>query len=80
MNVPEYHATLADLGLTEEQIRKITDAFGELMKPVQADAYYTRGDAEQKDMHRYFTGKVAGLNVAYKFFAGTLHEADELDE
>jgi hypothetical protein len=80
MNVSEYHAALADLGLTEEQTRKITEAFGALMEPVQVDAYQTRGDAEQKDMHRYFTGKVAGLNMAYKFFAGTLHLADELDD
>jgi hypothetical protein len=38
MNVSEYHAALADLGLTEEQTRKITEAFGALMEPVQVDA------------------------------------------
>lgn len=79
MNVSEYHAALSDLGLTDEQTRKITEAFEALLKPVAVEAYQTRREAD-KDMHRYFTGKVAGLNMAYKFFAGTLHLADELDD
>ena len=79
MNVSEYQATLADLGLTEEQTRKITDAFAALLKPVSVEAYQTRREAD-KDMHRYYTGKAAGINLAYKFFAGTLHLTDELED
>lgn len=79
MKVSVYKALLADLGLTEEQTKKITQAFEALIEPVAAIAFQSRRQPEYSDIHNYQNGKADGLNMAFKFFANTLQFTDELE-
>lgn len=79
MKVSDYQALIAEIGLTEEQVEKITDALDELMRPLATSAHQSRGDKKLETYHFYMNGKCEGLNLAYKFFAGTLPETDLLE-
>lgn len=79
MKVADYEALMADIGLTEAQVEKITDALEQLMRPISSKAHQSRGDKKQETFHFYMNGKCEGLNLAYKFFAGTLPETDLLE-
>lgn len=81
MTEAEYFAKLDAIGLSKEQSALIGDALEAMMAPFMR---YASATADRKDEHgvrinAYYEGHAEGLNLAYKFFARTLHETDFID-
>jgi hypothetical protein len=79
MTEAQYFEKLKAIGLSEEQTQLITDLIDEMIQPVDAKAHIAAQAPGGAGMQTYLEGKAQGMNVLYKFFAGTLHETDEID-
>jgi hypothetical protein len=83
MNVTEYETVFAELNLTKEQCSKICYSLEKLMTQAERQEHKIErlsNSAAAQRAASYYGGKAAGLNVAWKFFANTLQETDELDD